>query len=109
MTVWLVNPVTDDTSAAGAYGSVRCISKRYVYSDEIVEQELPAFVRHNLLLAAREFQPEHDFLLLAGDHLQVAVMSAMLMRLHGEFRVLRWDRIARGYLSVRIPDVRVMA
>lgn len=102
MTVYLVNPTTDDTSAACQYGEIVVVNKRYVYGDEVEDGHIPPDHMSALGWAALAFNPKRDYLLLCGDHLQVVVLSAMLARLHGSFRVLRWDRIAKGYFVVKM-------
>jgi hypothetical protein len=49
-----------------------------------------------------KFDIEADFLLIAGDHLQLIAMSALLSERWGAFRVLRFDRQAQGYVVVNI-------
>lgn len=98
--VLLATPVTDDVSAATEFGTVRRINKRYLYGDEISEDgRMPEPFLQNLRDAARDFRPAVDYMMIAGDQLQVVALAAMLAQ-YGEFRVLRWDRNARGYFPV---------
>lgn len=101
-TVFLVNVVDDDTRAALQYGDFRHINHRYVYGDEINNEKIPTAVEKAMAQHALVFNPAEDYLLIAGDHLQLVAFSAMLGRLYGQFRVLRWDKKAQGYLSVWI-------
>lgn len=98
MTVWAVSPTANDVSAAAEYGDVKYINTRYVYGDEIEKEELPAELKASMTVAALEFDPLRDYLLLMGDHLQLAAFAAELSYCGHNFRVLRWDRQAKGYL-----------
>lgn len=99
-TVYLVNLVTDDITKAKAFGDVRNINYRYVFGDEIENEMIPASVVRQMQRCADQFNPGEDYLLIAGDHLQLVAFAAMLSVRHGRFRVLRWDRKAEGYLPV---------
>lgn len=103
--VWAVSPTADkDVSAAQAFGELRYIGTRYTYGDEITDEQLPEETWKRLAHAAEAFDPGNDYLLLVGDHLQlVAFMARLANRWHGYgFRVLRWDRKAKGYLVCHI-------
>lgn len=106
MTVWVVHPINDksvDISGASVYGGFKFINSRYVYIDELSDQgDIPDTVTDRMLKAVEEFEYEFDFLLIAGDHLQLMAMSAYLAERWGRFKVLRYDRQARGYASVTI-------
>lgn len=105
MTVWAVNLNKDDTSAALQYGDIRHINMRYVYGDEIVDEKMPDNVRNELLTAAQEFDPNQDYVLICGDHLQLVTFMAALGRVHGKtglIHVLRYDKKAQGYIPVWI-------
>lgn len=98
--VFLTNPVQLNLTPAMRFGRIVLINNDYVYGDELwPEDRLPKEISTNLSVSAALFSPSHDYLLLAGDHLQIVHMSAMIQSLHGRFRVLRWDRIAEGYVS----------
>ena len=99
--VFAVNPVKHDLSSAERYGKIVYISRRYVYGDEIDESHrIPDVVRRVMADAVDRFDPKTDYLLLAGDQLQLAAMCAMLGRRYGCVRVLRYDKIAAGYFEV---------
>jgi hypothetical protein len=100
MTVYAVNMTHDDTSAAIQYGDIRYINVRYVYGDEIDNKRIPAINTFALSQAADDFEPERDFVLLAGDWLQLAQFMMMLGARYSSVCVLRWDKKAEGYLSV---------
>lgn len=110
--VYAVHKVREDLSQAENFGELIYINRRYVFGDEI-EQTLPRTFLQRLAHAAAQFRPADDFLLIAGDHLQLMVMCSMLSGLHRQFRVLRYDRIAKGYFPVLLdarPDaVRSLA
>jgi len=63
---------------------------------------MPGHVAGALDAAIRAFDPGRDYLLLVGDHIQVAALCAGLGARYGAFTVLRYDRQARGYVPVRI-------
>lgn len=103
MTVWAVHRVRElDISQASTYGEVEYINGRYVYADEIQNTLLPDKVQSKLEWAADKFNAGHDFMLIAGDHLQLVSLAALLADRWGSFRVLRYDREAGGYFPVTI-------
>lgn len=103
MTVHVVTPVNPEIAApARQYGDLLFVNDRFVYGDEIDDECLPVTFQHNMWEAARKFQPDQDYLLIGGDHLQLVAYVTILARLYKEFRVLRWDRKAQGYLTVQI-------
>ena len=104
-TVWVLHPVREDISAAAQHGTVRYIvdadvegrNGRYVYGDELTEDGLlPVEVTKRLREAAINFE-DHDLLLIAGDHLQLVQMTYFLTLQWSQFKVLRYDRDAKGY------------
>ena len=104
MTVYAVNiPKGVDISPALQFGEIKHINVRYVYGDEIENQRLPKEVEERMRIAAENFNPDRDYLLIAGDHLQLLAFVAFLVRENDELiRVLRWDKKAEGYLQVLI-------
>lgn len=102
-TVWSINPTDDDLSSIANIGEVRYVNSRYIYGDEISDdRELPHnFVRH-IREAAQKFNPQLDYLLINGDHLQLVALSAELGEMYGAFQVLRWDRRERVYIAAWI-------
>jgi hypothetical protein len=102
--VYLVCPLSTpnvDLKPVEAFGSLETINARYVYGDEIENQKLPPEFVAKLDIASNNFNPSTDYLMIGGDHVQFACMAAMLGSYYGEFRVLRWDRMARGYVPVK--------
>lgn len=85
-----------------AYGKLEIINSRFIYSDEIIGERLPPEFIEKLDRAAATFVPERDFLILGGDHVQFVYFAAVLRSRYGQFRVLRWDRPAQGYVPVCI-------
>lgn len=104
MTVLAVHPVHDkDLTGALRYGEVSYINNRYVYADELGDDgSLPDEPHRRLLAAAGHFDPARDYMLIAGDHLQMVALAAALGRRCEAFNALRYDREARGYVSVKI-------
>lgn len=97
--VWAMHPMKDDISPALTWGPVVYINSRYVYSDEIVDRQLPPTFSKNLDEAADSFQPG-DYVLLAGDHLQYAYLLARLEA--NPIKVLRFERQVAGYIPVEL-------
>lgn len=104
MTVWVVHPISWPIDSALQYGSVRYINGRYIHGDELrpADGTLPEGHMSNLEHAASAFSRTGDYLVIAGDHLQLVQMAALLAKRHSEFRVLRYDRIAQGYFPATI-------
>lgn len=104
MTVWMVHPDKKlDLTQALEYGDIEYINSRYIYADELGDDgDLPKNSLNSILKAVDQFDYEQDYLLIAGDHLQLIAMAAMLQERWGFFRVLRYDREAKGYVSVNI-------
>ena len=105
MSVFVVHPINDksvDISAALQFGEPYYVGARYVYPDELEDDCLPVAVLQRILKATDRFDVESDYLLIAGDHLQLVAMSASLAERWGRFRVLRYDRQAKGYIVVNI-------
>jgi hypothetical protein len=105
VSVFIVHPLNDkntDISAALEYGEPVYVNSRYVFPDELEGEELPHALYNKMLRAVDKFDIEADYLLIAGDHLQLVAMSALLAERWGAFRVLRFDRQAEGYVIVNI-------
>ncbi len=108
MTVFAVNMMKDDISKAAAYGDIKFINLKYVYGDELEqatngEQYMPRSSWEKLADCVHfQFDHNKDFLLIAGDHLQLVAISALLGKQFPYFKVLRWDRQAAGYIPVTI-------
>ena len=104
MTVYVVNPPSRpdfDLTPALQFGDIKYINARYVYGDEITDA-LPADVQSSLITAAVGFNVERDYVLIAGDYLQLCMFMAELGRQWRPhpIRVLRWDKKAAGYIPV---------
>lgn len=103
--VWAVHPVREDLTAALHFGVLRYANERYIFGDEVGRgDEMPFWFQNNIRIAVEEFAPSRDYMLLVGDHVQIASFAAMLARYHGDFRVLRYDREAKGYFPVLIKS-----
>lgn len=105
MTVFVVHSISNkdvNISRAEEYGDLHLINGRYIFIDEVEEEQLPTPFVNNMLRAVDMFDPDSDFLLIAGDHLQLVAMSALLAERWGHFKVLRYDREAKGYAPVEI-------
>lgn len=107
MTVYAVNPTRDDISSAYSYGPVKFINPRYIYGDEIEDSGLlPERFRKAMHASANQFDPDRDYLLIVGDHLQFLAFAAMLANRHPYFMVLRYDRNERAYIPIRVEGTR---
>lgn len=103
MSVLAVHPLKEiDVTGALVYGEILYINQRYVYADELENDQIPQAFFHKLEKAVDEFDPEHDYMLIAGDHLQMVALAALLANRWGQFKTLRYDRKAGGYLVVEI-------
>lgn len=105
MTVFVVNQVTDDISAARTWGEFRYVNHRYINGDEITaDGRLPTEFEQNMVKAANDFNWTEDYLLICGDHLQLLAFASLLAQNHPGvgYKVLRWDRRERAYFPVEI-------
>ena len=103
MSVIAVHPITEkDLSAALIYGEIEYVNHRYVFADELDGDDVPKAFLSKMLKVVDQFDPDHDYLLIAGDHVQLLYMSALLADRWGAFKVLRYDRKAGGYIVVQI-------
>ena len=105
MSVFVVHPINDkgvDISAAKVYGELSFINPRYIYIDELSDGDLPTDYRSKMMKVVDQWDPEEDYLLIAGDHLQIIAMSALLAARWGVFMALRYDRQAKGYAVANI-------
>ena len=105
-TVWIVHPIDkQDLSSAAQYGQFRFINHRFIYGDQISDDgHVNEHFLRKMHEAVEEFEPDDDFLLIAGDHLQIAQMCVFLGQTWGSFKVLRWDRRAEGYFQVWLEE-----
>lgn len=112
MTVLVVHPISDrslDISPARSFGEFAYVSKRYIYIDELeADNQIPTDFYFRMMKAVDTFDVEKDYLLIAGDHLQLIQMSALLAERWGMFRVLRYDREAKGYCPIWIQSDRIV-
>jgi|SRR5580693_5871619 hypothetical protein len=128
MTVYVVHPVRDNIAPALRFGDFKFITGGYVYGDLLEKVRrpptlsvldfdpdatpttaeptydwgLPYTFQDSLEFATRQFRPDEDYLLVAGDHLQLLAFTTMLGQLHGSFIVLRYDRKLDDYIPVRL-------
>lgn len=103
--VWLIHPVPDlNINDAKRFGELRCVAPegRYLFGDQVDDLAIPDFMRQELQACAEVFDPDNDFLLLAGDHAQLIILGAMLTARHGKFTMLRFDRLQRGYFPIKV-------
>lgn len=104
-TVWLVHPVKHDMTAVKNYApKIRHVNRRFVYTDEIYGDRVPMSFRTHLHEAADEFRPDTDYVMLAGDPVQLVLFVAILLKRHGRISTLRWDRLVEGYVRIDIGN-----
>jgi hypothetical protein len=102
MTVYAVNQTRDNISDAYRYGDVKFVNIGYVYSDQLEDGRIPDESMLPIRASAAVFEPEHDYLLIVGDHLQLVAFVAELALRHAYFQVLRYDRKEQAYTPVRV-------
>lgn len=96
-------PVKVDYGPAKQYGDLRYVNSRYVFTDELEQDHgLPRGFVSAMVAAAARFNRHEDFLLQAGDTIQVMAMTVYLAQANPWFRVLRYDRAAKGYAPVML-------
>lgn len=101
--VWVMHPAKIDISSAGRYGRFEYVTDHYVYADQIrPDGSLPPDAQAALAEAAADFDPATDYLLIAGDHLQLIAMAALLGRRYGTFKVLRFSNTSQSYFEAKI-------
>lgn len=101
--VWVMHPARIDLSSAGRFGSFEYVNDHYVYADQIrPDGSLPAEQQKRLVEAADDFNPATDYLLIAGDHLQIVAFAALLGKRWGTFRVLRYSNSSQTYFEAKI-------
>ena len=111
MTVYLAHELEspklrDSIRPAAKFGEIRCANRFYIHGDELeqvgTDNFIPSGYRVNMERVASEFNPDQDFLLIVGDHLQVLALACILVTRHGYVTVLRWDRLMGEYIPVRL-------
>lgn len=107
MTVYAAHELSSkvDVSAAAVYGDIHYINHRYIYADELKGDKPPKGFDENIRRIAEGFIPRKDYLLIAGDHLQIVMLASALTEMHTGFYVLRYEREAKGYVPVMIGDI----
>lgn len=94
-----------DISSAAVYGDIRYVNHRYIYADEIKGDRPPKGFDENIRKTMEGFNPKKDYLLIAGDHLQIVMLVHALAEMFAGFYVLRYEREAKGYIPVMIGTV----
>lgn len=110
MTVFVVNNPKVDIAPALQYGELRYINRFFIHGDELesgfepfpLDWTIPADFKSKMEAAADAFNPDEDYLLIAGDHLQLVAFTAILFTRFRSILVLRYDRKLEGYIPVRV-------
>lgn len=101
MTVYVAQGTDNDKIAdARRFGDLEFVNFSYVYADQVEDELLPPTYVYHMRKAAERFNPDEDYLLIFGDHLQLIAFTAELARRYTHFRVLRWDRVNNLYFPV---------
>lgn len=101
--VWVMHPAKIDLSTAGTYGRFEFVNDHYIYGDQIrSDGSLPPDKKDAMVEAATDFDPATDYLLIAGDHLQLIAFAALLGRRYGTFKVLRFSNTSQSYFEAKI-------
>lgn len=102
--VFTVHPVEQDISAANVFGTIEYVNDAYVYKDQVDREngEIPDDVMQKIWKVADGFEPDSDFILIVGDHLQMMALTAIVAIYNDKFRVLRFDRLRNIYYPVVI-------
>jgi len=103
--VWMIHPVANiNITDARRFGTICYVSPQgdYLFGDEVEDLAIPEFKRREMQFCVDEWNPDNDFLLLAGDHAQLIILGAMLAKRYSRFYMLRFDRNTRGYFPLRV-------
>lgn len=120
MTVFVVHAIRqEDITPANKWGAFRFINGGYVYGDELwpvltaavdsaPQWTIPPSYFSNMNKAAKDYDPERDYVLIGGDHLQLVALIGLIASYHSTLQVLRYDKKISDYIPVRIqlPDMR---
>lgn len=107
MTVYVAHDIKDDIGPARKFGQVRYVNRFYIHGDELdrsadEKNVIPRGYLANMERCLADFNPDADYLLIAGDHLQLLALTAILIGKSGYLDVLRWDRQLGEYIPVRL-------
>lgn len=106
MTVYAAHELPKiDVTGAAVYGDIHYVNHRYIYADELNGDKPPKGFDENIRRAMGGFIPRKDYLLIAGDHLQIVMLVNALSEMQSGFYVLRFDREAKGYIPIMIGNV----
>lgn len=111
-TAWVVHPVREDLSAALRYGTLRYVTDGYCYPDQLIGHDgdqFPDAIISRMQFSASLFDPDSDYLVMIGDHAQLLMFAVFIAQLNPDsnsIRVLRYDRQAQGYISIRFPIIQ---
>lgn len=98
------NDGTKNFSKARRFGEFRTILKRGVFPDELDGRlaDMISFIRAIL----RDFDPGKDYVLLNGDPVSIALVSAHLFSRFPDsvIRLLKWFPEEKGYLCVEVSS-----
>lgn len=116
MTVWVIHPparrdgAIADIQPAAKWGEIRLIHRltQYVTEDDIVGDGLSDQHMQRLIAASQEFNPMTDYLVMAGDQLQMQQFGLLLAQRYPKgYWVLRWNIKDRDYYAVRMVPATV--
>ena len=101
MTVYVIQSVRGfDYSGLAPFGQPKFVTYRHCFVDE-AESHV-----ESLYEAARKFSasfnPDEDYVAIAGDPINIVVLSSILLKDHGRAKFLKFDRKLGGYYPVEI-------
>lgn len=104
--VYAAHPFRNDrinVKDAERFGVIKYVNEAFVYTDDLdIEHRIPQLMNDRLWDAVTQFNYEQDYLLIAGDYLQIVVIAGMLGSVMPYFYALRWDQGAKRYIPVKV-------
>lgn len=96
--VWIVqDDGYKDFRQAEAYGNLKVLATRdlSLFAD-------PSPRVHHLSKELSKYDPDVDYLLLAGDPILIGAVCGIVLKSHGTMRALKWSKQSQDYKSVEI-------
>lgn len=101
MTVYVIQSVKGfDYSGLIPFGQPKFVTYRHCFADE-AEVHVQGLYKAARELSAN-FNPDEDYLAIAGDPINIVVLTSILLKDHGRARLLKFDRKFDGYYPVDV-------
>lgn len=102
------NDGTKNFNRARRFGELRTILKRGVFPDEL-DDRLSTMI-YAVRASLNDFDPNQDYVLLNGDPVSIALVSAYLFSHFPNhyIRLLKWFPEEKGYLCVEVESWRII-